>query len=784
MSLSKNIGKQFFEWVASLVVGKWYMILIFSLLITIWSSIFLTRISLESDIMSLLPSNDKVVQNFIEASKVFGPSQKLVALVRFAPTLPKPKTVIFMDNFSNLLKQNSDVENVDYKIPHVNFYDTKKSGGDSFDIAYSYYSTEKKTNNFLMFITLFGSSGDIKFCKRILKQIEDIEKTAIADSELNENDVTISYTGGHAVTFYESKSMEKGIKITVLTTFVTILLLFYLFFRRFKILFCVSIALIVAIAWTLAFAYFAIGSLNILTIAFAAILIGIGIDFAIHISNRFILELQNGVFLKEAIAIAITKTGVGIFYSCITTSLAFFSLSLTGFQNVEEFGLLVGTGLILCMLSMFFVLPSLFMMTIKTSKKKIQKQNTHFIYLKHFANFISIDSKIISASLLLVWALLSIAIFSRYGILKFDNSLDSMSAAHNPAIQTQKEILENFGNSIEPIMLIAKNKDPKESFVSIYNTIPIINKLTKEQYMLKTENIFKYLPSIDTYKKFLLRVKNVDIQRMLDNSIDNLKGDVKKIDEYKFLTSKRNLILKTLKAGIVSFDYFPIIFLLPDELISKFFVEDKESGFFYSVNYLYPKTRITDEMEVEALEHTLSSNQNNLFMSGMGIMVGRLETLIKRDFKFIISLIIVITILILTIIYKKISLVFISSLTLLVSVMFTVIFMLGVGIKLNYINIIAFPLIIGMGIDDSIHMLQRYFENNDRSIFTVITTTGRAILLTSLTTMLGFGSLIFTGHSGLASLGIVTSAGIGFCLLSSFFILPGLIVMATEKNII
>jgi len=89
-----------------------------------------------------------------------------------------------------------------------------------------------------------------------------------------------------------------------------------------------------------------------------------------------------------------------------------------------------------------------------------------------------------------------------------------------------------------------------------------------------------------------------------------------------------------------------------------------------------------------------------------------------------------------------------------------------------------------MGIDDSIHMLQRYFENNDRSIFTVITTTGRAILLTSLTTMLGFGSLIFTGHSGLASLGIVTSAGIGFCLLSSFFILPGLIVMATEKNII
>ena len=745
---------------------------------------FLTKISFETDIMSLLPSDDKVVTNFIETSKVFGSSQKLIALIKSSPQLPKQKTIVFMDNFSNLLKENGSVKGVDYKVPRINFGNIEKSIGDDFDIPYTYYGTNKAPNDFLMFITLLGSPGDIEFCKKTLRQIVDIEKKAVISTKLHKNDIAVEYTGGYAVTLYESKSMEKGIKSTVLSTFIAILLLFYIFFRKFRILFCVTVSLAVAIVWTLAIAYFTVGSLNILTIAFAAILIGLGVDFAIHISNRFILELQNGACLNEAITIAISKTGLGIFYSCATTSLAFFSLLLTGFRNVEEFGFLVGMGLILCMLSTFFVLPSLLVMTMKTSRKIVQKCNTHSPYIQYFASFISANSKMISVSLLLVWALLCLCIFSQHGILKFNNSLTSMSAANNPAIKTQKEIVENFGNNIEPIMLIARNDNPKKSFEAIYNTIPITSKLIEEQYLLNAENIFKYLPSADAYRKFLLKIKNVDMQRVLDNLINNLKKDASKIDEYRFFTSKRNQILETLKSGATSFDYFEVAFLLPDELVNKFFAEDKSSGSFYSANYLYPKVRITDEAEVKALERCFNVNQDSLFMSGMGIMAGRLETLIKRDFKFIILFISIITVLILIIIYKKISLVFISSLTLFVSLASTVILMIAVGIKLNYINIIAFPLIIGMGIDDSIHILQRYFENNECNILKVIITTGRAVLLTSLTTILGFGSLIFTGHRGLASFGIVTSVGVGFCLLSSFFVLPGLIVMTNQKKII
>ena len=133
--------------------------------------------------------------------------------------------------------------------------------------------------------------------------------------------------------------------------------------------------------------------------------------------------------------------------------------------------------------------------------------------------------------------------------------------------------------------------------------------------------------------------------------------------------------------------------------------------------------------------------------------------------------------LVLFVIYKRISLVFVSMIPLVMGLTATVILMITFGIKFNYINIIGFPLIIGMGIDDSIHMIYRYFENNDKNIGATIEQTGRAVLLTSLTTMCGFGSLIFTAHSGLMSLGIITVTGIGFCLIASLFVLPGLLML-------
>jgi predicted RND superfamily exporter protein len=86
----------------------------------------------------------------------------------------------------------------------------------------------------------------------------------------------------------------------------------------------------------------------------------------------------------------------------------------------------------------------------------------------------------------------------------------------------------------------------------------------------------------------------------------------------------------------------------------------------------------------------------------------------------------------------------------------------------------ALPLIIGIGIDDSVHIIHRYKIEGPGKIPTILRFTGRAILLTSLTTMIGFGSWGLASHRGIASMGQVLFLGVGSCFLSSSIVLPAL----------
>ena len=101
--------------------------------------------------------------------------------------------------------------------------------------------------------------------------------------------------------------------------------------------------------------------------------------------------------------------------------------------------------------------------------------------------------------------------------------------------------------------------------------------------------------------------------------------------------------------------------------------------------------------------------------------------------------------------------------------------------NITRILILALPLIIGIGIDDGVHLIHRYHYEGKDAIFTVFSSTGKAIIITSLTTMLAFGSLIFAIYRGFGSLGSALFLGVGTCLLASLFILPALLAM-TEKN--
>jgi len=105
------------------------------------------------------------------------------------------------------------------------------------------------------------------------------------------------------------------------------------------------------------------------------------------------------------------------------------------------------------------------------------------------------------------------------------------------------------------------------------------------------------------------------------------------------------------------------------------------------------------------------------------------------------------------------------------------------GLQLTMVNLMGLPLILGIGIDDGVHLLHRFRYEGSGNIGSVFKSTGKAVLLTSLTTMLAFGSLVFATYRGLGSLGIALFIGVAACFLTSVLFLPALLTFVkTDKG--
>jgi predicted RND superfamily exporter protein len=104
-----------------------------------------------------------------------------------------------------------------------------------------------------------------------------------------------------------------------------------------------------------------------------------------------------------------------------------------------------------------------------------------------------------------------------------------------------------------------------------------------------------------------------------------------------------------------------------------------------------------------------------------------------------------------------------------------------IGVSFNLANLVILPLIIGIGVVNGVHIVHRYREETEKTINVLSKSTGRGVILSSLTTMIGFGSLMVADHQGVYSLGLVLTLGVGCCLIASITLLPAILQLFTDK---
>src|SRR5207249_1640116 len=152
---------------------------------------------------------------------------------------------------------------------------------------------------------------------------------------------------------------QRDTTVATVVSFVLVALIFIYGYnetgRPLKATFC----LLVGLAFTMAFTTFAVGHLNILTITFMPILIGLAIDFGVHLITRYEEELRLGQSEEAAIRKAIVFTGQGIFTGALTTAAAFLAMGWTDFKGIQEMGVICGSGMLICLVPMMTLLPVL-----------------------------------------------------------------------------------------------------------------------------------------------------------------------------------------------------------------------------------------------------------------------------------------------------------------------------------------------------------------------------------------------------------------------------------------
>ncbi len=670
---------------------------------------------------------------------------------------------------------------------------------------------------------------------------------------------------------------DMGIASAVSFGGVVILLLYGFHGLRLPIACCITLG--ISMLWTLGLTTVLIGHLNILSMAFAAILVGLGIDFGIHLLSSYLEFRENNESVVRSISLASDTVGKGIITAAITTSIAFLCAGVTDFPGVAELGIIAGCGVLLAAMATFLVFPALIAIverkrdrrTLRLPDPSAQKGN---IFSCNRLRTAVSHRPLLAALLFLIpalslclqaWEVENANIRSR---VVYDANLLNMQPDNLPAVETQQKLLSgNQGDvlyavawypsrqeaieqsnrfqklaSVSRVMELASHQLPgdlsRESSGQLSNlldftkqiasapthTLPhnpaqmgqalegILDELgnrssiTATQIRLQLDHFLEIysrqpfevqIQILDSVERELIRslwseirMQTADLSSML-----NQQHEISQILQSRFMNDQGDWLLQIYPNGDIWSDEPLENFVT--ELRS---VDDQVTG--------------TPLQNYEASRQLKQSYTNAAIYAALAIVlvllldVTKLKTiLLAWSIPIPILAVIIIgsasqgmidieSLTILQLLSAYVATV--SSISLLIEKQECVIGLLAIlppslgacmllgtmavfNIPFTPANLIALPLVMGIGIDDGVHVVHDFKRTTNRYLMSA--NTWRALVLTSFTSMIGFGSLSLASHKGLAGLGTVVMIGIASCLLVSVILLPAILSLLTGKRL-
>ena len=572
-------------------------------------------------------------------------------------------------------------------------------------------------------------------------------------------DVTIRYTGRPVFVEEIATSMQHDMSHSVGITSSVIALLFWLTHRRWKPMLWLLALLGLILFATLALGGLVLGTISVVALGFAAVLLGLAVDYAVvHYQEALAHPQMTVPEIRRAIA-------PSILWAAITTMSAFLVLNLGGLPGLGQLGSLVAIGIALSALVMVMIyLPPLF-----PERRKPRPNQAPFRWWNYFvapqepavaetAAAGKISRTAFVATGLIFFCASAVLVFHRPGL---DRSGNALQPAHGEAQTTLDEMTVELGLPPQPLWLIVPGRDEAEVFQRLTNAEVLLNSAAAnhliEKYLLpdtlwpRGEN-----QAANRATAAILGEKGPLLRDALSSAGFNTNAfalTAELVRTWARAGESRSLIWPTNQVSQWLLKRF--VARTPDECLV--------------MGLVYPATNKVDESALMALSKQLA--QNHALLSGWELLGSATLKRVQSKMWELVVPMVALVLLSLWFAFRRATEILLGIAVLGLSGVCLLAVMALAGWTWNLMNLMALPLMLGTGVDYTI-FIQLALRRHGGDLVAVRRSVGRALMLCGGTAVAGFGSLAFSSNLGMASLGRVCAVGIGANALISIFLLP------------
>ena|GEM_PF-2364236 len=810
--------------------------------------------------------------------------------------------------FVKLSDDEDDDEDDGDIMADVTFEDMKEKYKTQYDVKgfSEWYLYEKDDVKILSILVLpTKGSSDLEFDDQLLDFVGGVSQRVMGTGAYP-HIKSVELGGSYRNKRGQKNSIRNDLLSSIILTLILLFIIITVFFRKLRAVWLILLPLVMAIFWTLAIGYLRFDKLNMITAFIFAVLLGLGIDFGIHLLARYFEERRDkGLDVLTALQNMLTYTGRATWVGAITTMVAFFALTIADFKGFSEFGFLAGFGVMACVISMLTVFPALLVFTERL--RPVQKRERPRTWLKLPA-FLAQRSSVPGYRIMLLLGLTVIGLGLYHIIISAHCTRDDWCSdkyrccpqeqtccgdGNNDVCKKTAKVCKKFPEKCCPVTArecceptlqfeyhFGRLRDKKPIGRAITKKYHKSFKLSLQPLNLLVEDVSQVQPVTDVIQKKIDTNKDTTIdtvrslgtwipeqqdekQKVLaeiaelikPKKIDFLDDDVKKrIDEFRPKLHVSNITLYQLPEkvllwhSVVRTGYEGMLPLVK-ELLGDLPGDAKRNEWMAQARMrsanLSPE-RITEALEVlrnnpdewikkrdgdivatsaeapraeraeELIQRMWLFNERNIgillkiytridtynakaairFADEAGeIMVGDErfvpagEALIYADtiramekdgmLAIIASAIAILLILLLD--FRSLR----RAATVLIPLVTGILGMLAImgafNIKINFYNMIVITSIIGIGIDNGVHIYYRYREMGPGNAWAALRSVFGAVTLASVTTMIGFSGMLTANNRGLNSIGELAIIGMVSCWLAAVTVLPAFLEFRDRK---